>query len=95
MVRFFKWLAGASSVFDRVVIDAIVNAVGRFGRWLATTLRRFVDELFIDNAVNGTGFVAQVAGSVLRLIQTGQVQLYLLVMLLAVLILLATTQLIF
>ena len=95
VVRFFKWLAGASSVFDRVVIDAIVNAVGRFGRWLATSLRRFVDELFIDNAVNGTGFVAQVAGSVLRLIQTGQVQLYLLVMLLAVLILLATTQLIF
>ncbi len=95
VVRFFKWFAGACSVFDRVVIDAIVNAVGRFGRWLANSLRRFVDELFIDNAVNGTGFVAQVTGSVLRLIQTGQVQLYLLVLLLGLLILLATSQLIF
>ncbi len=33
-------LAGICSIFDRVVIDAIVNAVGRFGRWLSTWLMR-------------------------------------------------------
>ena len=91
-VRPVLWLAGFAARFDRGVIDAIVNGVGAFGRWLARSLRRFVDEYIIDAAVNGTGLVAQATGSVLRLVQNGQIQQYLLIMLLAVLILMAAVQ---
>ncbi len=93
IVRFVMWLTRVARAFDQAVIDGIVNAVGRFGRWLSRALRQFFDELFIDGAVNGTGFVAQVAGSVLRLVQTGQAQFYLLVLLVGVLVLLALAQL--
>ncbi|NOX63523.1 MAG: NADH-quinone oxidoreductase subunit L [Chloroflexi bacterium] len=94
-VRPVLWLARFAARFDRGVIDAIVNAVGSFGRWLARSLRRFVDEYIIDAAVNGTGLVAHATGSVLRLVQNGQIQQYLLIMLLAVLVLMAAVEFIF
>ncbi|MCO6452175.1 MAG: NADH-quinone oxidoreductase subunit L [Caldilineales bacterium] len=94
-VRPVLWLAKVAFWFDRTVIDAIVNAVGRFGRWAASFSRRILDEYIIDGAVNGTGLVASATGSVLRLIQTGQIQQYLLVMLLAVLIVLAAVEILF
>lgn len=93
IVGFAMWLTRLARAFDQAVIDGIVNAVGRFGRWFSRSLRQSFDELFVDGAVNGVGFVAQVAGSVLRLVQTGQAQFYLLVLLVAVLMLLALAQL--
>ncbi|MCS7040800.1 MAG: proton-conducting transporter membrane subunit, partial [Anaerolineae bacterium] len=93
ILRFALWLTAVLRAFDTYVIDGIVNAVGNFGRRFARALRLFFDELFVDGAVNGTGFVAQVAGSVLRLVQTGQVQFYLLIVLLGVLAFLAFVQL--
>jgi NADH-quinone oxidoreductase subunit L len=88
VVRPSLWLAGFFARFDRGVIDRIVNWVGAFGRWLATTLRRWFDEYIVDGAVNGAGLVTTWAGSVVRLIQTGQVQNYLLILLISVAILL-------
>ena len=87
-VRFSLWLSRATAWFDRTIIDGVVNAVGRFGRWVADIFARF-DQSVIDGIVNGVGSLASWAGGVLRLVQTGQAQSYLLVALLTVLLLLA------
>jgi NADH-quinone oxidoreductase subunit L len=89
IVRPSLWLARACAQFDRVVIDAIVNAVGRFGRWLATALRRFIDTPIVDGAVNGVGWITDRTGEFMRATQTGQVQNYLLVAAVTVVLLLA------
>ena len=94
-VRPTLWFARADYWFDRNIIDMIVNTVGRFGRWVANFTRKAIDEWLIDGAVNGTGLVANATGSVLRLFQTGQIQQYLLVMLLTVLILVGMAEIIF
>ncbi len=88
VVRPAMWLASFFARFDRSVIDRIVNWVGAFGRWLASTLRRWFDEYVIDGAVNGVGLVTTWTGAVVRLVQTGQVQNYLLILLLSVVVLL-------
>jgi NADH:ubiquinone oxidoreductase subunit 5 (subunit L)/multisubunit Na+/H+ antiporter MnhA subunit len=61
------------------VIDAIVNAVGRFGRWLANWLKKAIDNPIVDGAVNGVGWITQQSGEFMRATQTGNVQNYLLV----------------
>jgi len=87
-IRPTMWLASFFYLFDRGVIDRIVNWVGAFNRWPARTLRRWIDEYIIDGAVNGVGLVTTWTGAVVRLIQTGQVQNYLLILLLSVVVLL-------
>jgi NADH-quinone oxidoreductase subunit L len=79
VVRPVVWFAGVCATFDRVVIDAIVNAVGSFGRWLATWLKKAIDNPIVDGAVNGVGWITQQAGEFMRATQTGNVQNYLLV----------------
>jgi len=88
IIRPAMWLAGFFALFDRQVIDRIVNWVGAFGYWLARVLRRWIDEFIIDAAVNGVGLVTTWTGAVVRLIQTGQVQNYLLILLLSIVVLL-------
>ena len=82
-------LASQCAVFDRKVIDAVVNAVGNFGRWLASWLRRAIDSAIIDGAVNGVGRVTTWCGEFMRATQTGNVQNYLLVAAVTVVLLLA------
>ncbi|MFC2030193.1 NADH-quinone oxidoreductase subunit L [Chloroflexota bacterium] len=88
-IRPALWLADGCARFDRVVVDAIVNGVGRFGRWLASWLRRAIDSPIIDGAVNGVGKVTTWSGEFMRATQTGKVQNYLLVAAVTVLLLLA------
>jgi NADH-quinone oxidoreductase subunit L len=73
-----------SARFDRVVIDGAVNTIGDATRQLALDLRDVVDTIFIDGAVNGVGKLSMGAGQLLRGIQTGRAQNYLLVVGLAV-----------
>jgi NADH:ubiquinone oxidoreductase subunit 5 (subunit L)/multisubunit Na+/H+ antiporter MnhA subunit len=84
-IAFASWCAR----FDRVVIDAIVNTVGAVGRWLASWLRRAIDTPIVDGAVNGVGWVTNWCGEFMRATQTGNVQNYLLVAAVTVLLLLA------
>ena len=84
-VWFSKFLYGFD---DRWFIDPIVDGVGKFGRWFADGLRSFFDEPIVDGTVNGTAWLSVRVGSVLRVIQTGEVQNYLLVLALTVLMLL-------
>ena len=89
IIRPSLWLADACARFDRTVIDAVVNGVGRFGRWLSSWLRRAIDNPIIDGAVNGVGKVTTWSGEFMRATQTGKVQNYLLVAAVTVLLLLA------
>ncbi|MDX9829645.1 MAG: NADH-quinone oxidoreductase subunit L [Anaerolineae bacterium] len=83
-------LAHAAFVFDdKVVIDPIVDSVGRFGRWLADWLRRAIDSPVVDGAVNGVGRAMGWMGEFMRATQTGKVQNYLLVAAVTVVLLLA------
>jgi NADH-quinone oxidoreductase subunit L len=84
-----KWLAKQCASFDRVVVDAIVNAVGAFGRWISTWLWKFIDLPIVDGAVNAVGKVTTWCGEFMRATQTGKVQNYLLVAAVTVLLLLA------
>jgi len=82
-------LAQVCATFDRRFIDAIVNAVGAFGRWLSSWLRRAIDSPIVDGAVNGVGRATGWFGEFMRATQTGKVQNYLLVAAVTVLLLLA------
>jgi NADH-quinone oxidoreductase subunit L len=82
-------LARLCARFDRRVIDAIVNAVGAFGRWLSSWLKRAIDNPIVDGAVNGVGWLVTQAGEFMRSTQTGNVQNYLLVAAVTVVLLLA------
>jgi NADH-quinone oxidoreductase subunit L len=75
--------------FDRTVVDGIVNAVGSFGRRLSSWLKRAIDNPIVDGAVNGVGWVVTQAGEFMRSTQTGNVQNYLLVAAVTVVLLLA------
>ncbi|MBN1136805.1 MAG: NADH-quinone oxidoreductase subunit L [Anaerolineae bacterium] len=82
-------LASAAYAFDdRIVIDPIVDGVGRFGRWLSEWLKKAVDNPIVDGAVNGVGRVTGAFGGFMRETQTGQIQNYLLVAVVTVLLLL-------
>lgn len=73
------WLvAHASDVFDREIIDGLVNLAGQIGADLSA-LSGWADDVVVDGFVNGVALVTQGAGRVLRPIQTGKVQNYLLV----------------
>jgi NADH:ubiquinone oxidoreductase subunit 5 (subunit L)/multisubunit Na+/H+ antiporter MnhA subunit len=82
-------LAKLCARFDRVVIDAIVNAVGWLGRWLSSWLRRAIDNPIVDGAVNGIGWITDRSGEFMRATQTGNVQNYLLVAAVTIVLLLA------
>jgi NADH:ubiquinone oxidoreductase subunit 5 (subunit L)/multisubunit Na+/H+ antiporter MnhA subunit len=83
-------LAEACYAFDdKFVIDPIVDGVGRFGRWLSEWLKKAIDNPIVDGAVNGVGQVTAAFGEFMRATQTGNVQNYLLVAAVTVLLLLA------
>jgi NADH-quinone oxidoreductase subunit L len=89
IIRPAIWLAKQCATFDRIVVDAIVNAAGAFGRWLSDWLRRAIDNPIVDGAVNGVGKVVSAAGEFMRATQTGRVQNYLLVAAVTVFLLVA------
>ncbi|MDQ7859232.1 MAG: NADH-quinone oxidoreductase subunit L [Armatimonadota bacterium] len=81
-------VARALRTFDVYVIDLIVNLFGFAGLGLARLYRVF-DLYVVDGAVNLLGWIAQTAGGVLRYVQTGRAQNYLLAIALGVIVLLA------
>ena len=81
-------LGQACYTFDnKLVIDPIVNAVGRFWAWFSDWLRRAIDNPIIDGIVNGVGRVTSAVGEELRYIQTGRVQNYMVIVVISVVLL--------
>ena len=62
--------------FDQNIIDALVNFMGAAGRAVAY-VDKFIDETFVDGAVNGIGNLTWNSGKALRRLQTGHIQSYL------------------
>jgi NADH-quinone oxidoreductase subunit L len=74
------WLARMFWKFDARIIDGLVNLHGSVTVWLAT-LKYWIDAYIVDGIVNGLGLVTGAASSVLRLVQTGRLAHYLLMIL--------------
>ena len=75
IIRPYGRLAARLGRFDAVVIDGLVNGLGRGWRGLASIGWRF-DASVIDGAVNGVGQLVKAVGSKVRRLQVGRVQTY-------------------
>jgi NADH-quinone oxidoreductase subunit L len=88
VARVSRFISDALSWFDHKVVDGLVNLTGLSGVTISD-LSGITDNKVVDGIVNGmaevTGWVGE---KVLRPIQTGKVQQYLLIVLIAVLALL-------
>jgi NADH-quinone oxidoreductase subunit L len=69
-------VARAAYWVNQRVIDGVVNAFGIGARGAATVVYDVIDQAIVDGVVNGVGAVSSETGGVLRLVQTGRVQLY-------------------
>ncbi len=78
IIAFTLGLSKFLALFDREwVIDWIVNWIGRLAILLSALINEF-DRWVVDGLVNGVGWLSDQAGSVVRLLQNGRVQAYLL-----------------
>jgi len=93
VVRPIMWLMDKLWGFDGAIVDGIVNGVGKFTR-LYSNWSGLVDRIVVDGSVNGVGVLVRGGSQMFRLVQTGIVQNYLLVMALGVFVF-ATIYLIF
>lgn len=69
-------LGKVSSLFDKYVIDGIVNTVGGVMKKTSDGSAAF-DRTVVDGLVNFAGFGTQAVGSIARMVQTGRIQQYL------------------
>jgi NADH-quinone oxidoreductase subunit L len=65
----------ACATFDRVVVDGMVNLVGK-AAVLYSMVVGWVDKTFVDGTVNGAGAIVVVSGKYMRRLQTGKIQHY-------------------
>ncbi|MGH7786942.1 MAG: NADH-quinone oxidoreductase subunit L [Candidatus Binatia bacterium] len=77
------WLSRAAAWFDRNVIDFIVNSAATVTVWIAQ-LDGLFDRYVVDGAVNGVGWLSSYLGGRVRLLQTGSINGYLYVIVIAV-----------
>ena len=82
-------LARLSGAFDKYVIDGLVNLVGWAVKQLAFGAG-LNDRYIVDGAVNGAADLAQGLGAVVRTPQTGRIRMYVIVLMIAVTLSLAT-----
>ncbi|TLU83259.1 MAG: NADH-quinone oxidoreductase subunit L [Chlorobium sp.] len=83
VIRFSILLSKALSWFDAKIVDGIVNGVAITTRNFAFANGSF-DKYVVDGLVNFTAFVVNTTGGILRKFQTGKVQTYVVLALLAV-----------
>ena len=74
------------ATFDRTVIDGAVDGAGRVG-WSLGALKARFDQAVVDRLVTGIGRVVRRLGATVRWIQTGVIQQYLFVVVMAVVVL--------
>ena len=81
----FLRLAAGLAQWDQRVIDGAVNGAGRLGTWLSE-IKAQCDRVIVDGLVNGVARGIRGVGATLRRIQTGVIQQYLLVVIIAVVV---------
>ncbi len=88
IVRPFHGLARILFRFDQSVIDGAVNRTG-FGTLTGSRVQNWIDQHIVDGLVNFTGAFTRFLSAVLRRLQTGFIQNYLLIVFLSVIVLMA------
>ena len=83
VVRPIMWAMNAFWSFDGTIVDGMVNGCGKFTR-LYSNWSGLLDRRVVDGSVNGVAALVKGGSQVFRLVQTGLVQNYLLVMALGV-----------
>jgi NADH-quinone oxidoreductase subunit L len=86
LANFMYWID------DKWILDPIINGIGRVTVWIARFCADF-DRYVVDGTVGGFAWLAARAGGVLRNAQNGQVQVYLMVVVVSVTIWLLLTAL--
>jgi NADH-quinone oxidoreductase subunit L len=81
------WFAEILAVFDKYVIDGIVNFVGKSTLVLAWLHNQF-DKYIVDGLVNGVGYTTMGIGWIFSRFQTGRLYNYAFVMVLGVVVIL-------
>lgn len=76
-VAFTQYVSRVIAWFDRNVVDGVINGIGWFGEWWGRFTGAF-DRLVVDGAVNGAAGGTQFLGLLLRTLQTGKIQTYVL-----------------
>jgi NADH:ubiquinone oxidoreductase subunit 5 (subunit L)/multisubunit Na+/H+ antiporter MnhA subunit len=76
-------LTQIAATFDRVVIDGIVNGAARVTTFVSW-LNGLFDNYVVDGAVNGVATVTSFVGGRVRRLQTGSINAYLYVIVIAV-----------
>jgi NADH-quinone oxidoreductase subunit L len=88
VVRPIMWAMNAFWIFDGTIVDGIVNGFGKFTR-LYSNWSGWVDRRYVDGSVNGAAELVRGSSQAFRLLQTGVVQNYLLVMALGIFVFVA------
>jgi NADH-quinone oxidoreductase subunit L len=84
IVKPFNALGRVLFGFDETVIDGAVNGAGR-NTLALSAIKNWIDQHIVDSAVNFTGTLVHFLNSVVKRLQTGFVQNYLLIVFLCVL----------
>jgi NADH-quinone oxidoreductase subunit L len=77
-------IARAAYWFNQHVIDNVLNYTGRGARALGTVTYDYIDQKGVDGVVNGIGISTGEAGGAVRQIQSGRLQFYAFMLVLAV-----------
>jgi NADH-quinone oxidoreductase subunit L len=88
IVRGALLLSRMARLFDTYVVDGLVNAAGKI-TIVFSAISRWIDVNIVDGLVNFSGWLTGKVGGLLRHVQTGQVQNYLMVMLIGVVLMAA------
>ncbi len=75
----YKWI-------DKVVIDGILHAIGRFGLWFGRILRSWFDIPVVNWIGDRVADVTRALGADLRPVQTGRIQQYMLITMMVVVV---------
>lgn len=75
LVAFSKFIAGVCSVFDKVIVDGLVNGAGTLARGVAYLVGQ-TDTHVVDGSVNGAASFVQTSGGLLSQSQSGRVRGY-------------------
>jgi NADH-quinone oxidoreductase subunit L len=73
----YKWI-------DKIIIDGILHAIGRFGLWFGRILRGWFDVPVVNGIGNGIADGTRKLGADLKPVQTGRIQQYMLITMLVV-----------
>lgn len=87
IIRAWYGMGNFLNVFDAKVVDGVVNGTG-IGTLKLSDVKNWIDVHIVDGIVNGAGAVTRIFSGILRKIQTGLIQNYLVIVFVGIVIIL-------